>query len=61
MEAIRMLPTLVKAYQNSPKLVSNMLKTIGAMVGVKYTEKPIQLAISWILGIIADEFISKPL
>ena len=61
MEAIRMLPTLVKVYQNSPRLVSNMLKTIGAMVGVKYTEKPIQLAISWILGIIVDEFISKPL
>lgn len=30
-EAIRMLPTLVKTYQNSPKLVNNMLKTLTAL------------------------------
>ena len=60
-EAIRMLPTLVKTYQNSPKLVNNMLKTLTALTWVKYSQWPVQLAVSWILWIIADELISKPL
>lgn len=48
-EAIRMLPILAKTYQNSPKLVNNMLKTLSALTGVKYTQNAVQLAVSWIL------------
>lgn len=60
-EAIRMLPILAKTYQNSPKLVNNMLKTLTALTGIKYTQNAVQLAVSRILRIIADELISKPL
>lgn len=60
-EAINMLPKLAKAYQGAPQMMKNLFKTAWIMWGLKYWQGMVQTAVAWLLWIVADELLAKPL
>lgn len=59
-EAVNMLPKLAKAYQNSPQMMKNLFKTAG-ILGWLQGWGVIRATMSWLLGLVADELLAKPL
>ena len=60
-EAINMLPKLANAYQNSPQMMKTMFKATGALAGLGSNAWAIRTAMGYIVGLVLDEFLWKPL
>lgn len=60
-EAINMLPKLANAYQNSPQMMKTMFKATGALAWLGSNAWAIRTAMWYIVGLVLDEFLWKPL
>lgn len=60
-EAIRMLPELAKAYQNSPQMLKAIFKTSWALAGIGSGKGALRTAMWYLVGLVADELLAKPL